>query len=254
MIVCSLGFGVMAQSIIDSLTGSLSGYTTTMVLDNGHLGGQSVSFSDSASGLQANYVGTGTTAEQAVFLAPVTSFSTVFTVGDTLYVDVATPASSTAMDFGLVVASTATPTAANSTGDSTGAWSSRGTFDWASISVRPSQSSIRINKSVSSTVTTSANVAGVGTTANISELFIQWVSTDSFALGYVSNNVSVVDSTVTFASGSTIGAAIGFYGDLRATGTTLGTLSDLTIVPEPSSLALCGLAFGGLLGFARRKK
>jgi len=28
----------------------------------------------------------------------------------------------------------------------------------------------------------------------------------------------------------------------------------LTIVPEPSTLALCGMGFAGLVGLARRKK
>jgi hypothetical protein len=249
ILCCSVGLAAQAQ-IIDTLTGSLSRYTDTTVLDNSSGAGLGVSFTDTASGLQANYSGTGTSAEQAVFLAPISSFNTMFVVGDTLLVNVATPASGTAMDFGLAVAATATPTAASSGN----AYNSRGAFDWASISVRPSQSAIRVNTSVSGTVTTGANVAGVGTTANISELFINWVSANSFQLGYVSNGVSVVDATVNFASTSTAGAAIGFYGDLRATGTSLGTLSNLTIVPEPSTIALCGVGAVGLVGFIRRRK
>jgi hypothetical protein len=56
-------------------------------------------------------------------------------------------------------------------------------------------------------------------------------------------------------SGSTIGAAIGFYGDIRATGTSLGPISNLTItVPEPATLALCGMGLAGLFVVVRRKK
>lgn len=249
----SIGLALQAQ-VIDTLNGdSLSEYTTTLVLDNSDGAGAGVSFSDSSGGLTASYTGSVSDPEQALFLAPATDFSTVFGVGDTLFVDVNTPASSTTEDLGLAIAATATPTAAGSGNG----YNSRPTFDWASISVRPSQAAIRVNTSISGTVTTGSFVGNIGTTANISELFVNWVSADVFQLGYVSNNVSVVDATATFASGSQIGTAIGFYGDLRATGTSLGTLSDLTIqpVPEPSALAISGL--GGILGgffMLRRKK
>ena len=253
-LAASMGLALQAQ-VIDPLNGdSLSEYTTTLVLDNSDGAGAGVSFSDSSGGLTASYTGSVSDPEQALFLAPATDFSTVFGVGDTLFVDVNTPASSTTEDLGLAIAATATPTAAGSGNG----YNSRPTFDWASISVRPSQAAIRVNTSVSGTVTTASYVGNIGTTANISELFIQWVAADTFNLGYVSNGVSVVDApNITFASGSQIGADIGFYGDLRATGTSLGTLSDLTIqpVPEPSTLAISGL--GGILGgffMLRRKK
>src|ERR1039457_1421953 len=97
IIAGSLGLAVQAQ-VIDPLTGGLGGYTTYQVLDNSLGAGQGVSFTDSGSGLQANYVGTGTSAEQALFLAPASSFSTPFVVGDTLTVNVAIPVSSTQMD------------------------------------------------------------------------------------------------------------------------------------------------------------
>jgi len=100
IIACSMGLAVQAQ-VIDPLTGSLAGYTTTLVNDGGSGGASSVSFSDSASGLQANFAGTVNDPEQALFLAPASSFSTTFAVGDTLWVNVAMPVSSTAMDFGL---------------------------------------------------------------------------------------------------------------------------------------------------------
>jgi hypothetical protein len=250
--ICSTGLALHAQSIIDPLTGGLGSYTGTLLLDNSSGAGQGVSFTSSASGLQANYVGTGTTAEQALFLAPVSSFSSVFAVGDMLSVNVAVPASTNQMDFGLAISATATPTAAGSGN----AYNSRATFDWASISVRPSQSAIRVNTSISGTVTTGSNVAGVGSTANISELFIDWVSADSFQLGYISNGVPVIDATANFAPGSAIGAAIGFYGDLRATGTSLGEFNNLTIspIPEPTTLALCSMGLAGMIAWARRKK
>ena len=250
VMACSMGLAVQAQ-VIDPLTGSLAGYTPTLVLDNSSGAGRGVSFSDSASGLQANYVGTGTTAEQALFLAPVASFSTLFAVGDRLTVNVAVPASSTTMDFGLAVAATATPTAAGSGNG----YNSRPTFDWASVSVRPSQGSVRGGDSVSGTVTTSFSTGAAANT--VSQLFIDWTSADVFNLGYI--DTSAVQHnlyTATFAGTSTIGTAIGFYSDMRATGTSLSYFSNLTIqpIPEPTAMALCGLGgFLGLVGWMRRK-
>jgi hypothetical protein len=244
----------LQAQIIDPLNNTeLGDYTTTLMLDNSSGAGEGISFGEASGSLTASYVGTGTSAEQALLLAPTSAFSTVFTVGDMLSVNVNTPASTTIEDFGLAV-STATPTAAGSGNG----FNSRAAFDWESISVRPSQSSIRVNTSISGTLTTGSNVAGVGSTANISELFINWVSADVFQLGYVSNNVAVVDATATFAPSSTIGTSIGFYADLRATGTSLGSFSNLAIspipVPEPSIIALCGMGVISSVFMLRRKK
>lgn len=253
-----MALAVQAQ-VIDPLTGSLAGYTTTPVLDNSLGAGQGVSFTSSGSGLQNNYVGTGTTPEQTLFLAPAASFSTTFAVGDRLTVDVAVPngpqSGAVTEDFGLAISATG-PVAA-SAGNS---WNSRTLFDWASVSVRPPQSSIRANTSISGTLTTSSGVlTGVGS-STVSKLFIDWTSVNSFTLGYIdAGTVQHISETVTFAGSSTIGTQIGFYGDLRATSEILGFFNNLTIstipVPEPSAMAFGGLgSFLGLAGWLRRKK
>jgi hypothetical protein len=89
-------------------------------------------------------------------------------------------------------------------------------------------------------------------------LFIENDGGNAFTVGYVSGGIVDDTGTITFASGSTIGSEIGIYGDLRATGTSLGSLSDLSIVPisavpEPASLALFGMGVLGLSVIARRK-
>lgn len=249
--VCSMALAAQAQ-VIDPLTGSLAGYTTTAILDNGLGNGAGVSFSSSASGLSASYAGPGATAEQSLFWAPASSFSTVFAVGSRLLVNVAMPSSSIQNDFGLAIA--ATPVAA-SAGNS---WNSRTLFDFASISYRPSQTSIRANSSISGTLVTANGVIGSVAAPTVSALYIDWNSPLSFTLGYIdSSSVGHISETVTFNSGSAIGTDIGFYGDLRnAGGTTLSFFNNLTItpIPEPSTVALCGVGLAGLFAAVRRKK
>ena len=240
---------VVAQAqVIDPLTGSLSGYTTTPVLENSLGAGAGISFTGSGSGLQDNFTGSPNDPEQGLFWAPASSFSATFAVGDRLTVNVTSPTltlnNSLTEDFGLAIAA-ATPVAAGS-GNS---YNSRTLFDWASVSIRPDQQSIRANSSISGTLVTSANVQSGVLTANVSQLYIDWVSADVFTMGYIdSSSVQHPSETITFAPSSTIGTEIGFYGDLRIAGQSVGYFTDLAIqpIPEPTALAICGL--GGLLG------
>ena len=256
IMACSMGVAAQAQ-VIDPLTGSVAGYTTTPVLENSLGTGAGISFTGSASGLQDNFTGSPNDPEQGLFWAPASSFSTTFAVGDRLTVNVAVPTmtinNSLTEDFGLAIAA-ATPIAAGS-GNS---YNSRTLFDWASISVRPIQQSIRANSSISGILVTSANVISGVPSANVSQLYIDWVSADVFTMGYIDTSaVQHVSETITFAGTSTIGTEIGFYGDLRVAGQSIGSFTGLAIspIPEPTTMALCGL--GGLLGLVawmRRKK
>jgi hypothetical protein len=152
------------------------------------------------------------------------------------------------MDFGLAISATANPPAAGAN------TSTRANFDWASISVRPSQSAIRANSSISGTLTTGNGVLSAAANT-VSELYIQWNSADVFTLGYLdTSSVLHTSETVTFGGASAIGTAIGFYGDMRAGGTSLGDFTNLTVTPEPSTFALCGLGLAGLCAMLLRKK
>jgi fibronectin-binding autotransporter adhesin len=229
VMMCLLALAARAQvTVIDPLNGnSLTRYTDTLVLDNSSGGGAGISFSDSSSALVASYVGTGITPEQALFLAPTNSFSATFTVGDVLTVNTTVPGETNQEDFGLAISATNLPPAAAS-GNS---FSSRALFDWASISIRPSQNSIRINTSTNGVLTTAANVVNISNATNITQLFIQWNTTNAFSLGFVSNGVSFIAARVAFTAGSKIGNAIGFYGDIRSAGVSLGSFTNLTLAP-----------------------
>ena len=248
---CSLALASQAQ-VIDPLTGSVAGYTTTAILDNGLGNGAGVSFASSASGLSGSYTGPGATAEQSLFWAPASSFSTTFAVGKRLLVNVAIPTSSTQMDFGLAIAATPVAASAGNT------WNSRTLFDYATVSYRPSQTAIRANTSISGTLVSGNGVIGGVAAPTVQSLYIDWNSPLTFTLGYIDSSlVDHISETVTFNSGSLIGTDIGFYGDLRnAGGTTLGFFNNLTItpVPEPSTLALCGMGLARLFAVVRREK
>lgn len=257
---CSLGVTLQAQIIIDPLNGTagdLGNFTTYLVNDRSLGAGDGVSFSDSSGSLAETYVGATSNPEQALFLAPASAFSTTFAVGDTLSVVSTVGTSSTAEDFGLAIGAN-NPTAATASTATGGdaSWDSRGYFDWASISVRPNASggNIRQNTSISGTVTTGSFNLNPG--FPVEGLYITWVAPLEFTLGYINGSgVEVADDTVTFNSGSTIGDEIGFYGDLRATSTSIGSFSDLTIaqVPEPSILALSGMGMASFFMLRRKK-
>jgi PEP-CTERM motif len=256
MMACSVGIAAHAQStVVDPLDGSNAGLYTTTMVNIGASTTNGVSFTENSGGLSANYVGTGTTAQQAVYLAPTASLAPAFTVGQMLTVNTAVPASSTAEDFGLVIASTANPTAAG-TG---GVYDQRKSFDWTSISVRPNGSggNIRVNfENNGAAPVTTGGALTITPLTTVSQLAIQWNSADVFTVGYIDNTGTFhPDETLTFTNpSSTIGSAIGFYGDIRLTSTSLGTFSNLSIqpIPEPSTMALCGVGIAGWL-LLRRK-
>lgn len=223
-----------AATVVDTFTGTLSSqYTLTRVLDNAS--GANVSFSTTGGALRASYSGLTNAAEQVLLLR--NDFT--LAVGNTLTVDVSQATSTSQMDFGIAVATTKSPTGVITTGDS------RSTFDWTAIYVRPNENSVRnlsVTGSPTRTLTSASGILSGVDETTVKTLWIKRDSTDVFSLGYISSsNVSVTARTVTL-SGFGATPAFGFYADLRANGGTLGTLDNLTLVPEPSSAALGGLA------------
>jgi hypothetical protein len=242
VLACSMGIAVQAQ-LIDDFGGGLSAYTLTPVLYSGSgvPATTTISFTDTTGGLEADAANYNDI-EQALFLRSDYSLA----VGQTLRVDVNWSLGNN-QDLGLCVASTATPPAAstNPLGNS------RTSLSYAFVGIRGSSWHVVSSGFDGATgLTTQQYQPGSGTTTG---LFITRTSGTVFQLGYDANGgADTVLTTYTFANSANVGTAIGFYADMRAAG-SIGTFDNLQIaVPEPTTMALCGL--GGLFGLVARKR
>ena len=250
LMACSMAMVVRAQDIDTLNNTSLAPYTLTPVLYSGSgvPATTTISFSDTSGGLTAtaaNY----NDIEQALFLRSDYSL----TVGETLSVTLANW-TGTSQDFGLCVASTATPAAAstNPLGNT------RTTLSYAFIGIRSGINHLVASGFDGATAITTQQYQPGGTQVPTT-LFITETAPNSFTFGAIASTVSTNGGAIdllnyTFVNNSGVGNAIGFYVDMRAAN-TIGTLNDLTIsVPEPATMALCGLGgFVGLVGWLRRK-
>ena len=254
ILACSMGVAAQAQ-LIDTLNNtSLSEYTLTPVLYSGSgvPDTTTISFSDSSGALTAtaaNY----NDIEQALFLQSANSLS----VGETLSVSVPSW-TGTSQDFGLCVASTATPAAASATSNPLG--NTRTTLSYAFIGIRGGANHLVASGFDGATSITTQQYQPGGTQGPTT-LFITETAPNTFTFGAIASTVSTNGGTIdlinyTFVNNTGVGDAIGFYVDMRADN-TIGSMSDLTItnVPEPTSVAFCGLGgFLGLVAWMRRKK
>jgi hypothetical protein len=243
IMACSIGVAAQAQ-LIDDFSGSLTAYTLSKVLDNNTV--SQISFSDASGALQANYGSTGTAAaEQVLFLRGDYSLS----VGYMLRADVNYTLAGS-QDLGIALATTATPF---SLGDGVGG-------------------DVRTNYILAAIRSTANHVIGTGIDGASGHtgfaidpqeqaggttigLYIARTSATTFDIGYNKGAGDVFLRTLTVTD-STIGNAVGFYADMRTAG-TIGTLDNLRIdlIPEPTTMAFCGLGgFLGLIVWLRRKK
>ncbi|HTL73680.1 MAG TPA: PEP-CTERM sorting domain-containing protein [bacterium] len=243
ILVCSTGLIAQAQLIDDFSSAGLSEYTQTIVLQNG--ASSPLVFSDSTGGLTVSKA-SGTAAEQVLFLRNDYSLG----VGQTLRVGASVATNSIYSDFGIVVSALVNPTAA--------VWVS-GTVDtrnnYIAVYVKGQTDAIgRAGFNGAVNAGGSSGTAGVPDYSNLLGLFINRTAADTFAVGYTTASGDTTTFTYT-GMNTAIGNAIGFYADVRGV-TSYGTLDNLTItpVPEPSTLALCGMSFLGLVAVMRRKK
>jgi hypothetical protein len=263
-VLLALGATSKAQlpggTVIDPLNNTLtSDYTFYHILDNGSAGADSLSFSEVSGSLSASFVGSTNVAEQGFYIAPATDFSTVFAVGDTLFVGANNPGpNGTPEDIGLAIV------ASNPQNENSGnSFNSRNLFDYAEVSLRSTQNAAVASAGINGTGGISLANVGISNTANADGLYIDWLSNtagtssnqDVFQLGYIEGTTEFPIATGTFEAGSTVGTNIGLYGDVRTSGAVIGSLSNLSIaVPEPATWAT--MIFGGaiLVLFSRRSR
>jgi len=248
IIASALAVGAQAQVVDTLTTGSLGAYTQTQVLTQS---GNYLAFASGANGLTVN--GNATSAEQNLLLRSDYSL----TPGYELTVNVANLVSSSFnADFGIVVASTATPIGAVWT---SGTVSTRSNY--VAMYVKPGSSQIgAIAFDGTTQQYSSGGVNPTGGYADITGLYISEPTAGTFDVGYISSTAGTVQQqAITFTGtqpGDTaIGTAIGFYADVRALSQSPAQLTDFTLqpIPEPTSLALFGLGLAGL-GFVARRK
>lgn len=233
--------GSASAVVIDTFSdGSLSEYTSTRVLDNS-VATANVSFSSSTGSLVSTYDAGTAAAEQVLLMR--NDFS--LAVGQTLTIDTAFATTGTQMDFGLAIAGAASITSA-SAGDT----DTRDLNNFLAIYVRPSQDAIRVTSSNNGVVTTSAGVLATAETL-VAQLFISRVTATQFTVGYIDTSAVSHDSLTLNFTATDLGSTLGFYSDMRTASTSLGSLDNLSIVPEPSAALLGGL---GLFALLRRRR
>ena len=81
-------------------------------------------------------------------------------------------------------------------------------------------------------------------------LFIAKLDASTYEVGYYLEGGDRVVMTTRSGMTGVDGSVVGLYADVRATG-TLGYVDNMTIVPEPATMALLGL---GIAALRRRRK
>ena len=232
-----------AATIIDNFTsGNLSAYTQYTLNDT--TTDRGIAFSTSANG-NVTVTSTSTAPEQVLFVKPGTSLQ----VGETMTLTGTFASSLTAGvvdDFGLAIAtSPITSLAAGATGDV------RNSQSFVEISFR--NSTPRVNALYVTTggaiiqANSVASANGAATSATLTGLYISRASATSYQVGYLTTGGSTLLTTYTYASATDLGASVGFWTDLRGTGTVSLNNAVISVIPEPSAAWLGVLGGVGLL-------
>jgi hypothetical protein len=237
-------------TVVDTLTsGSVAPYTTTIILAQN--GDGPMTLASSGSGLQVSRVfSSGGAAQQDLFLRNDFSLS----VGNTLSVSLGSLGTSAFnADFGIAIGSQVNPVSASPW--VSGTLTTRSNF--LAMYVKPGNSQVgSIGFNGTSQVYSSGGVNPTGGFASLTGLWITETAPNVFDTGYYTTSGSVtLGSGITF-TGASVDNSIGFYADLRATGSSPVNLLNLSITPapEPSTLAMFGLGFAGLVVAIRRRK
>lgn len=257
MVACLVGATARAQLIDNFNTDDLANYTTTIILAQNADGPMNFAISGGALQVSRTF-SSGNNPQQDLFLRGDYSLG----VGQTLYVDITSLATTNnpVTDFGIAIAAQTNPTPAIYTGANVDVRS-----NMVSVEVKPGSSEIGANFFDGHTQVFSSHNTTSSQGNNFLSLTGLWISEPSaqtFSVGYVVGGTNYTYKTFAMNNGSagdaSIGAAVGFFADIRpGAGTTLTSpvlLDNLQIVPEPSTMVLMGLGlgFGALL--LRRKR
>lgn len=221
-LVCVMA--VAAQAVlIDDFSGDLSNWTSTVILDAGGTGSNTAAWQISGGVLQLN-----TTAYDGIEQGAMIYNGLSLAVGEEVQIDVTHTGAS--QDIGLYVGGTTPVTGTR--------------YDYISVYARSS------GELFTRGFDGSTEYGQVGWIKPAYEkLFVARVDTNVYQVGYYEAGVRniMVTRTPAYANDADV---IGIYTDVRAVG-VLGSVDNLTIVPEPATLVLMGL---GSLLFARKRK
>lgn len=242
-----MGMAVQAQLIDDFSSDSSVSYNQAILLAQS--ANPAAVFGISSGTLQVSQASWTSGAQQDVYIR---NDGYSLGVGQTLRVDVISAfTNSVYSDFGIALMETANPSSVT--------WTS-GTADGRNglldLYIKGQFGTIGYRASNSSN-TQLYSSSGVGVTGGLPALTGLWITRQSSTAFDVGYSTASGDTLLLAMTGldSTMGTGLGFYSDMRAN-TTYGYFDNLriTTVPEPSTLAICGMSVLGLLAVVRRKK
>jgi hypothetical protein len=243
LLILSLIAGAAQAVLVDNFSDTgLTEYTKTVVHDGD---ATKVSYFQSPSGALQCDADVNPNIEQLLLLRDDYSVA----VGQALICDISEVAGPR-NDIGLAVCFSETPPELVYDTDVGGYQSSR--QDYCAVYVQADNDNLKGIYVDGTNAGSTIYAGGSHGSADVTHLFIQRDSMTQWSLGYISG----VQGVYIFATGTLantdIGSAIGFFADMRSldTATSVGDLDNLSIVPEPATIALLGL--GGLL--LRRKR
>lgn len=230
---------VVSQAVVlDDFSGSLSNWSSTVILNNG-----TAAFNTSAltisSGALTYVTSTFDGIQQAAHIFSGRSLA----IGEEVQIDilgnVTAPNGSDAIGLYVGIAPTTATAAAGST---------RASF----VSIYKRSDDIIYTRGFGGS-TEYALLATASVVSSSVTLFITRTASDTYELGYF--NGSIVRTVLTTRVDATNTAlAIGLYTDSRANG-TIASVDNFSVIPEPGSFAaLAGLASFGVVGLKRRRK